>query len=89
LSVYAVNIDRKYKDWVNFIQKNDLAWTNVYDPDHTIIFRDKYDIYATPVLYILNDKQEIIAKRVSYDQAEEIIANAIKHDQEKKKEQKK
>ncbi|WP_045461556.1 TlpA family protein disulfide reductase [Sporocytophaga myxococcoides] len=85
LSVYAVNIDRKHKDWVNFIHKNDLAWTNVYDPDHTISFRDRYDIYATPVLYILNDKQEIIAKRVSYEQADEIIANSIKHDKEKKK----
>ncbi|MFN3404545.1 MAG: redoxin domain-containing protein [Cytophagaceae bacterium] len=85
VAVYAVDIDRRVPEWNKFVHQHQLNWLNVYDPHYTVNFRNKYDIYATPVLYILNDKKEIIAKRISYDQADEIIGNALKRDTEKKK----
>ena len=36
-------------------------------------WRDKYDIYSTPVLYLLDKDKKIIAKRISYKQITEII----------------
>src|SRR5690606_32201321 len=61
VQTYAVNIDRDRKKWIDFIKKHDLKWMNVYDPDYRVSFKQLYDIYSTPVIYILNEKKEIIA----------------------------
>ena len=37
-------------------------------------WRDKYDIYSTPVIYLLDSNKKILAKRISYEQIVEIIA---------------
>ena len=37
-------------------------------------WRDKYDIYSTPVVYLLDSNKKILAKRISYEQIVEIIA---------------
>lgn len=83
LEVFAVDIDHDKKRWSEYVKKNDLRWINVYDPDHRVSFRTLYDIYSTPVIYLLNDKKEIIAKRLGVDQLDEYLGNAIKYEKEK------
>ena len=43
-------------------------------------WRDKYDIYSTPVVYLLDSNKKILerSKRISYEQIVEIIAEKIK-----------
>jgi peroxiredoxin len=89
VQAYAVNIDRDRKKWIEYINKNDLRWINVYDPDYRISFKQLYDIYSTPVIYLLNEKKEIVAKRIGVEQVDEILGNMIKADKEKKEKEKK
>lgn len=78
VQVYAVNIDRDLKEWTKFIKDHQLQWINVYDPHYRISFKHLYDIYSTPVIYILNDKKEIVAKRISWEQVDELLGNFLK-----------
>ena len=38
-------------------------------------FHDLYDIYGTPVIYVLDGEKNIIAKRIGADKLEEFIDN--------------
>jgi peroxiredoxin len=82
--VYAVYIGTDLKDWKNFVKEHKLNWVNVADPLNYSNFRMLYDIYSTPVIYILDDKKLIQAKRIAVEQVVEII-NALNKDKEKKK----
>jgi peroxiredoxin len=88
VEVYAVDIDRDRKKWVEFINKNQLHWINVYDPDYYVSFKQLYDIYSTPVMYVLNEKKEIMFKRIGVEQFDDIMADILKKPKEKKPQQK-
>ena len=75
VKVFAVLTQEEYKEWKDFIKKHNLNWINVADPVHLNNIHKVYDIYSTPVIYILNEKKQIIAKRVGAEQ----IADIIKH----------
>lgn len=56
-----------------FAEEYKLPWTNLWDPYNQSKFRDLYDIYSTPTLYLLDKDKKIIAKRIAPQQVEEII----------------
>lgn len=58
-----------------FAEEYHLPWLNVYDPYNRTRFREMYDIYSTPTLYLLDKDKKIIAKRISPQQIEELINN--------------
>jgi thiol-disulfide isomerase/thioredoxin len=62
-----------YKDWVEFIQKNNLDWINVCDAKRHTNFRWEWDIQSTPQVYILDKDKTIIARRIGADQVEDYI----------------
>lgn len=67
------------KDWLDFIKKHKINdWMNVWDPFDP--FRINYDINSSPVLYLLDENKKIIAKRISYEQAVEIIESKTEND---------
>ncbi|MGY8955245.1 MAG: hypothetical protein ACKVK1_03485, partial [Flavobacteriales bacterium] len=57
-------------DWINVA---DINHDEEGNPVASSDWRDKYDIYSTPVLYLLDKDKKIIAKRISYKQITEII----------------
>ena len=75
VEVFAVMTQSNLKDeWLKFINDNALTdWINGYDPYNWFNFRHVYDVYSTPVVFILNDKKEIIAKRIDVEQISEFI----------------
>jgi peroxiredoxin len=74
VSVYAVNTQLELDKWLQFIEKHQLGlFTNVADFDQTSDFRVKYDIAATPVLFLLDQDKRIIAKRLVSDQLGEFL----------------
>lgn len=73
LEIYAICTDVDFEKWQAFIKEKNLDWINVWDPYNTTNFRHIFDVYSTPVVYILNDKKEIIAKRIGVEQIEEIL----------------
>jgi thiol-disulfide isomerase/thioredoxin len=85
IDVYAIDIEAKKGrgTWKKFIKDHKLTWTNVWDPDNQSSFRQYYDIYSTPVFYLLDKNKHILAKRIDIDQVMEIINHIEKVDQKK------
>jgi thiol-disulfide isomerase/thioredoxin len=62
-----------YKQWIEFIQKNNMDWINVCDAKRHNNFRWEWDIQSTPQLYILDEGKKIVARRIGADQIEDYI----------------
>lgn len=61
-------------EWYDFVEKHNLhsdKWINLWNPFDN--YRFKYDISASPVLYLLDKDKKIVAKKIGYEQAIEII----------------
>lgn len=86
IEVFSVNTTQELELWKKFIIDHDLNWINVHDPYQITRFKDKYDIYSTPVVYVLDKDKKIIAKRLGIDQLEEYLMQ-IKDRELKKKPQ--
>ena len=52
----------------------DIRHDNEGNPVASSDWRDKYDIYSTPVIYLLDKDKKIIAKRITHTQIVEIIS---------------
>ncbi|MCX6350983.1 MAG: DUF5106 domain-containing protein [Bacteroidetes bacterium] len=89
IAVYAHNIERRPQGWKNFIHKNKLyEWINVQDGNLITDHKTLYDIYSTPVLYILDADKKIIAKRVAVDQLDEFFKKYERFTQNRKENKK-
>ena len=76
LEIFAVCSDSSMIKMKNYIKKKKLSWINVDGPRTlTGEYHGQYDITSTPVIYILNEQKEIIAKRLSVDQIEKFLEN--------------
>lgn len=73
VKVYAVNMENKTKNWKKYVQENQLDWINVIDTANESHFRAYYDIYSTPVIYLLNKEKVIRAKRLSTEQLDDML----------------
>ncbi len=83
IKVLAVSIDRDAEKWKKFIKefgfqsfvngidihKNPQSGKTEYYTDFLKVF----DVYATPVIYVLNKNKQIIAKRLAIEQVEDFI----------------
>jgi thiol-disulfide isomerase/thioredoxin len=71
------------QDWLAFIKKNNLYdWVQVYDSKkeeqdrvsaNIPSYGQLYDVQSFPTLYLLDKDKRIIAKKLSYDQVDEIL----------------
>ncbi len=75
VKVFAVRTEGDEKKWKEFIDKNNLGdWINVWDPDHTREdFRPKYDVYSTPIIYLLDEKKIIRGKKLDHTNITQVI----------------
>jgi thiol-disulfide isomerase/thioredoxin len=77
LEVYALGSTNDYTEWKKYIHANKLPWINVHDPYKESNYHRYYDIYSTPVIYLLNRDKKIIGKRLSVDQVIDFIDKGI------------
>ncbi len=74
VEVYGVNTNAKDSElWRKYIKDNNLDWINVEDPKQKTAYKYLYDIYSTPVIYLLDKNKKIIAKRLGAEQLEDFI----------------
>ena len=73
--VFAVQTkDELYDSWKKFIIDKKLNdFIHVYDPVHINNLKDRFDIYSTPVIYILDKDKKIKAKRIGAEQVVEML----------------
>ena len=89
VKVYGVMVDGGKEAWLNFIHDHNLKdWIHVYQtqaqrdaetasgrPD----YRQLYDVYQTPILYLLDQDKRIVAKKLTYQQLDEVINLKLKN----------
>ena len=75
IEVYSVYTHFEVDKWKKFIRDNKLTWVNVYNGVHLIDLKVKFDIYSTPVIYLLDKNKIIKAKRIGVEQVEDVINN--------------
>lgn len=83
IEVFAVGIESDIDLWKNYIKEQKLKWVNVSDLYNNTNFRNYYDIYSTPVIYLLDAEKRILAKRLDTEKVRDFIEH---HSKEKKTE---
>ena len=73
LKVVAMYTQHDYEKWRKYIIENKLDWINLYDGVHINNIKEKYDIYSTPVIYMLDKNKKIKAKRIGTEQVKDIV----------------
>jgi thiol-disulfide isomerase/thioredoxin len=87
--VFAVQTkDDLFETWRKFlIEKKLHDFIHVFDPIHLNNLKERFDIYSTPVIYVLDKDKKIKAKRLGAEQVVEMLKtlDAIDKEQEKSK----
>jgi thiol-disulfide isomerase/thioredoxin len=90
LKIFAVakETDGTRADWLNFINEHKLKqWTNVYYSkaedrsrvDNSIPgYSQLYDVQSFPTLYLLDREKLIVAKKLSFEQINEVLEMKLK-----------
>ncbi|MCK4345263.1 MAG: TlpA family protein disulfide reductase, partial [Bacteroidales bacterium] len=66
LEIFAVYTQGNKQEWMDYLKKNELFdWINAFDPNQATYFRYYYDVFSTPVIYLLDKDKVIVAKRIS------------------------
>ncbi len=74
VKVFCVYTQHEYDKWRKYLIENKLGdFTNVWDPVHINNIKTKYDIFSTPVIYLLDKDKIIKAKRLSVEQVPDVI----------------
>ncbi|GAA0532119.1 hypothetical protein GCM10009415_11970 [Chitinophaga japonensis] len=65
----GVKTDGTREEWLDFIHRHQLdGWIHAWDPQSQSNYRRLYDVYSTPVVYLLDEKKKILAKRLGVQQ---------------------
>ncbi|MCW3105427.1 MAG: hypothetical protein JWO09_3867 [Bacteroidetes bacterium] len=75
VEVFAVETDDGVKEWKKFIKEHNLNWVNVIEQDDykRAVTKKLWDIYKTPIVYLLDENKIIKAKHLDNEQLESFI----------------
>lgn len=77
VAVHMVGSVEGKRKWVDFVNDHHLyGWINATPGN--LDYKDLYNVYTTPTIYILDENKKILAKKIGVHQAEEIINADIK-----------
>lgn len=85
--VFAVQTkDDLYATWTKFVAEKKLTdFIHVFDPIHLNNLKERFDIYSTPVIYVLDKDKKIKAKRLGAEQVVEMLKTLESIDKQKTK----
>ena len=79
IEIYSINVNSDLEKWKEAIAEKQVPGINVNGTrSATKDFHDLYDIYGTPVIYVLDKDKKIIAKRIGANKIIEFIDNTEK-----------
>ena len=65
-------------EWQKYVIEHKMEWwVNVWDPYRKSHFADTYDIYSTPVIYLLDKDHKIVIKRLGVEALPEILDDLL------------
>lgn len=80
LAVCTKHRDKEPDCWEAVEEKEMDIWINASDVNHLSQFRTKYNVEQTPAIFILNEKREIIMKRIDAKYLDEVMQEIIRID---------
>jgi len=75
VQIYAACTEVEKEKWLKYIDDNGLDFINVGDFELRNTFREDYDIFSTPVIYLLDKDKIIKAKKIGADQLEQVYSD--------------
>ena len=88
VKMYGVLTENEKVKWIEFIHQHNLNdWINVYQPEdvkktekesQTPGYMQLYDVTQTPTLYLLDKDKRIIAKKLTWQQMDEVLQVKLK-----------
>jgi len=72
MTIYAACTEVEKDKWEKYIDDNQLTFINVGDFELRNPFREQYDIYSTPVVYLLDRDKTIKVKKIGVEQLEQV-----------------
>ena len=87
VKIMTVATEGDEKAITDFLKKDKIDdWINTWDPQHVGNYHDKYDVYSTPTIYLLDDKKIIRGKRLDHTNIPGLIDQLEKKAKDKGKE---
>jgi thiol-disulfide isomerase/thioredoxin len=74
ITVFAVYPDRNRDEWLKYIRNLKPGWIHVYDPDGNQRIKEKYDIFAIPLIYLLDQDKKVIKQDIPVDELEQFLS---------------
>jgi hypothetical protein len=89
VKIYGVMVDGGKETWTKYIRDHNLKdWIHVYETQeqhdavtasNQPVYKQLYDVYQTPTLFLLDKDKRIIAKKLTYQQFDEVIDLKLKN----------
>lgn len=89
VEIYGVKTEGTKEQWLQFIAEHHLNnWKHVYQlavkeeedsREGRPGYKQLYDVYQTPMLYLLDKEKRIIAKKLTYLQIDEVISAKLRN----------
>lgn len=73
VEVFAVSLDKDLDRWKKYIRDNNQTWINVGGEKANIDYTMVFDLVATPVVFVFDERKRIIAKNIPVENIKEII----------------
>lgn len=89
VKIYAVLTENEKEKWLQFIHEKQLkGWIHVYQTEEQKKmeaelqkpgYRQLYDVTQTPTLYLLDSEKRIIAKKLTWQQLDDMLQTKLKN----------
>lgn len=79
LKVFAVHTQNDKDKWEKFVAEHDLFdFINCWDPHNQTNYRVYYNVFSTPIMYLLDKDKKIIAKKLDIEQLADMLKREYK-----------
>lgn len=77
--VFAVHTQNDKEKWEKFMTEHDLFdFINCWDPHNQTNYRVYYNVFSTPIMYLLDKDKKIIAKKLDIEQLSDMLTREYK-----------
>ena len=74
VTMVAIAVDKAPDSWKKFIREFKVGdWVNGYDFTYRTDYRHQYDVFTTPVVYVLDKDKRIIARALPAESVEDFL----------------
>lgn len=78
LAIHMISSVEGKRKWIDFVNEHQMYnWINAWSP-YSVEYKDLYDVYSTPVIYVLDENKKILAKRIGVEQIQDVINFELK-----------